>query len=248
MKKLAALALLWTLSLSLVAQDDAAPVNSPSEVDYSPLELLELWGWFLGQQYTLDKLVLSADEMDAIKRGMANYANGVRPTIDVSVASTQLEPYIVGRLERIERELVAENKRKELVFMDSLIGEPNIRSLATGLFFEIIEPGGERKPLPTDRVKVHYEGKLLDGRIFDSSYERKEPSTFKLNEVITAWTQGVPLIGVGGKVKLYSPSGLAYGDESQPGLPPAATMIFEIELLEILDDEPKPATPSLSVE
>ncbi len=245
MKKLFIFAFLLVVPPSLIAQNEA---SAPSHVEYSPLELLEAWGWFLGQQYTLDRLELTDEELAAISRGISTFAKGDRSAIDIETAARQLQRYMEDRLDRVREERIETNKRKEHSFMDSLIGVPNIRSLATGLFFEIIEPGSGRKPATTDRVSVHYTGAFIDGKVFDSSYERNAPMTFKLDEVIRAWTEGLPLIGVGGKIKLYVPAELAYGDEGQPGIPPASTLIFEIELLEILDEEAQPMAPSLTVE
>ena len=80
-------------------------------------------------------------------------------------------------------------------------------------------------------MKVHYHGTLRDGKVFDSSVERKEPATFPLNGVIPCWTEGVQKIKVGGKAKLVCPSEIAYGDSGRPGIPPGAPLTFQVELL-----------------
>jgi FKBP-type peptidyl-prolyl cis-trans isomerase len=87
-------------------------------------------------------------------------------------------------------------------------------------------------------VSCHYVGTFLDGVEFDSSYKRNEPSEFVLNSVIPGWTQGLQLIGEGGKVKLYVPAKLGYGDQGTPGVPPASALIFEVELLKVLGPDP----------
>jgi len=105
----------------------------------------------------------------------------------------------------------------------------------SGLKYAEIRAGtGEKPPGPTTRVKVHYTGWLLDGTKFDSSVDRGQPSDFPLNRVIAGWTEGVGSMQVGGKRKLLIPFKLAYGESGRPPIPPRATLIFDVELLEIL--------------
>ena len=110
----------------------------------------------------------------------------------------------------------------------------NVKQTASGLQYVIERPGSDEKPNATDRVEVHYSGKLLDGSEFDSSYKRNEPIVFGLNQVIPGWTEGLQLIGKGGKVKLFIPSKLGYGERGAGGvIPPNATLVFDVELLDI---------------
>ena len=91
-------------------------------------------------------------------------------------------------------------------------------------------------------MKVHYTGTLVDGKVFDSSVQRGEPAEFPLSGVIPGWTEGIQKINKGGKIKLYVPPQLGYGDEGNQGIPPSATLIFDVELLEI--KAPAPAAPA----
>jgi len=106
---------------------------------------------------------------------------------------------------------------------------------ASGLTITMLKEGTGASPRSSDTVKVHYRGTLVDGKEFDSSYGRGQPATFPLNRVIPCWTEGVQLIKLGGKAKLVCPSSLAYGSRGVPGaIPPDATLIFEVELVEIV--------------
>lgn len=105
---------------------------------------------------------------------------------------------------------------------------------ASGIVITTLKEGSGASPKASDTVKVHYRGTLTDGKEFDSSYKRGQPASFPLNRVIPCWTEGVQALKLGGKAKLQCPSQLAYGSRGIPGvIPPDATLLFEIELLEI---------------
>ena len=104
-------------------------------------------------------------------------------------------------------------------------------------------------PKATDIVKVHYEGRLLNGQIFDSSFQTGKPLEIPLNEVISGWTEGVQKVSVGGKIRLYVPAALGYGDDgSPPNIPPASALIFEADLLEVTEPMPPVEETAPSVE
>jgi FKBP-type peptidyl-prolyl cis-trans isomerase FkpA/FKBP-type peptidyl-prolyl cis-trans isomerase FklB len=111
---------------------------------------------------------------------------------------------------------------------------PGATKTASGLVVQTIKPGTGPSPKASDRVKVHYHGTLTDGKVFDSSVQRGEPATFPLTGVIPCWTEGLQLMKVGGKSRLICPANLAYGDRSSPPIKPGSTLIFDVELLEIL--------------
>ncbi len=114
-----------------------------------------------------------------------------------------------------------------------MAAEPGAQKLESGVVLVTMKEGTGPTPTATDNVKVHYHGTLTDGTVFDSSVERKEPVTFRLNEVIPCWTEGVQKIKVGGKAKLVCPSDTAYGDSGSGSIPPGAALAFEVELLAI---------------
>lgn len=118
-------------------------------------------------------------------------------------------------------------------FLDDNGKKEGVKTTTSGLQYEVVTAAEGAKPAATDSVKVHYEGKLIDGSIFDSSVQRKEPVTFPLNQVIPGWTEGVQLMAKGSKYRFVIPHNLAYGPEGRPGIPPYSTLIFEVELLGI---------------
>jgi FKBP-type peptidyl-prolyl cis-trans isomerase FkpA len=120
-------------------------------------------------------------------------------------------------------------------FLEKAAAEPGAKKLESGVIYEEITPGTGEQPKPTDRVKVQYEGTLIDGTVFDSSKKRGEPATFPLNGVVKCWTEGLQQMKVGGHAKLVCPPDTAYGDRgSPPQIKPGATLVFDVELLEIL--------------
>ncbi|MDC0325448.1 FKBP-type peptidyl-prolyl cis-trans isomerase [bacterium] len=140
----------------------------------------------------------------------------------------------VAEITKKEVKTVSSEKEKGAAFLAENRKKDDVKETASGLQYIIEEPGAEPKPGPTDQVEVHYRGTLLDGKEFDSSYSRNEPIVFGLNQVIPGWTEGVQLIGKGGKIKLFIPSDLAYGSSGAGNvIPPDSTLIFDVELLDI---------------
>ena len=124
----------------------------------------------------------------------------------------------------IEKKFLAENGAKE-----------NVKTTASGLQYEVITEGKGAKPGATDMVKVHYTGSLLNGQVFDSSVQRGTPAQFGVHQVIPGWTEALQMMSVGSKYKLYIPARLAYGENGAGDrIPPNATLIFEVELLDIV--------------
>ncbi len=130
---------------------------------------------------------------------------------------------------------VLEERRKAEAFRQAAAKEPGAVKTASGLIFRTLSPGAGASPKATDVVKVHYEGSFIDGTVFDSSIKRGEPTQFPLNGVIKCWAEALQRMKVGEKARLLCPAGIAYGDKGRPPtIPPGATLVFEVELLEIV--------------
>ena len=135
----------------------------------------------------------------------------------------ELEAKVAGAAKAEGEKFLAENAKRE-----------GVKVTASGLQYEILEPSLGQKPKATDTVRVHYEGTLIDGSVFDSSYRRGESITFPLNGVIKGWTEGLQLMSVGSKYKFFIPYQLAYGERGAgASIPPYAALIFTVELLGI---------------
>lgn len=136
---------------------------------------------------------------------------------------------------KLQDEKLVINKKAGEEFLRINKERPGIKTTGSGLQYEVLKEGNGPKPKATDQVKVHYEGKLMDGQIFDSSVKRGEPATFGLNQVIPGWTEGLQLMPVGSKYRLYLPSEIAYGERGAGEMiEPNSTLIFDVELLDIL--------------
>ena len=136
---------------------------------------------------------------------------------------SELESKIAGEAKAAGEAFLAENAKRE-----------GVKVTESGLQYEVLEATIGQKPKATDKVRVHYEGTLIDGTVFDSSYKRGESITFGLNQVIKGWTEGLQLMSIGSKYKLYLPYQLAYGERGAgANIPPYAALIFTVELLGI---------------
>ena len=172
-------------------------------------------------------------DMDEFLQGMkdALYGSETRYTMEEAyMVFNEAYSAIAERREmrdrQAEAEFLAENSKK-----------PRVNVTASGLQYEVISEGFGEKPTGFDSVRVHYEGTLVDGTVFDSSYERGEPVEFPLGAVIPGWTEGLQLMSVGSKYRLFVPSDLGYGPRGAGALiPPYSALIFEVELLGVIHD------------
>ena len=138
--------------------------------------------------------------------------------------------------------LSQENKAKGDAFLAENAKKSGVKTTASGLQYEVIKEGTGAQPRKTDTVEVHYEGKLIDGTVFDSSVARNQTATFRLDQVIPGWTEGVQLMKEGGKYRFTIPSNLGYGEMGAGSIPPNAVLVFDVELFKVTREEAeKPA-------
>jgi FKBP-type peptidyl-prolyl cis-trans isomerase FklB len=134
-----------------------------------------------------------------------------------------------------ETKIVGEkNQREGQTFLLANRGKPGVKTMPSGLQYQVLRPGNGRSPAATDTVKVHYHGQLLNGTVFDSSVQRNQPAVFPVNRVIPGWTEALQMMRVGDKWRLFIPANLAYGAEGAgAAIGPHAVLIFDVELLGI---------------
>lgn len=168
---------------------------------------------------------------EAFTEAMATVFEGNMPEITPDEANKILQDYFEklqhekgGNAKAAGEKFLAENKSKE-----------GVVTLKSGLQYKVLKTGNGNKPKATDTVKCHYEGRLIDGTVFDSSIRRKEPAEFPVNGVIAGWVEALQLMNVGSKWQLYIPSELAYGARGAgSSIGPNETLVFDVELLDIL--------------
>lgn len=177
---------------------------------------------------------------------VADFADGVQTVFSGSKdlkmsydeAKEEIRRYFTAMQERQQAEAAKageQNRRLGTAYLADNGKRPEVVTTASGLQYEIIKKGEGAQPKATDRVKVHYTGRLIDGTVFDDSVERGEPATFGVTQVIPGWVEALQLMPVGSKWRLHIPSDLAYGPNGAGGvIGPDAVLVFDVELLEIL--------------
>lgn len=156
---------------------------------------------------------------------------GNEPKVSREEAKQVLDKFFTELADKINSQNIAVGKE----FLKQNKQREGVVELPSGLQYEIIKEGNGAKPKATDKVRCHYEGKLLDGTVFDSSVKRGEPAVFGVNQVIQGWVEALQLMAEGAKWRLFIPSDMAYGAHGAgQSIPPHATLIFDVELLEVL--------------
>lgn len=179
-------------------------------------------------------LDFSDEEVATIQSGLLDGLKGNEIRTDMSVMWGKIDPMVKARAARVTEQ----EKEAGQVFCDKAAAESGAQTTDSGAIYLELEPGDGESPSTTERVLLHYHGTLRDGTVFDSSVDRGEPVEFALNKVIPCFSEGVSRMKVGGKSRLTCPAETAYGDRgSPPKIRPGATIIFEVELLDILRDE-----------
>ena len=164
------------------------------------------------------------------------------PPEEASKVAESFQKKKTAEMESKMKEMGSKNKTEGATFLAANKVKPGVKTTASGLQYQVVKEGTGPKPKATDKVKVHYTGTLTGGQKFDSSVDRGAPAEFVLNQVIPGWTEGVQLMSVGSKYKFVIPSALAYGERAGP-IPPNSTLVFDVELLEIMKAEAAAAAP-----
>ena len=230
--------------------NEEAVVSAPTEA-----QMIEAFAYFSTFQSGYQAFGFSAKDVTAITSGVALALSDTEPS-DAMIAliqSPEFQAFMQPRAEAAQAEAAAAQAEQQAAaeaagaeaaqdniaagkaFISNMQGDEDLQSTDSGLYYKIVEPGEGDRPSLTDSVLVHYKGTRIDGTTFDSSYERGEPATFPLNGVVAGFGEGLTKIAAGGKIILYIPSDLGYGNTPRPGgeIQPGDTLVFECELIEI---------------
>ena len=225
------------------------------EIALTEAQMIEAFAYFSTFQSGYQAFGFSSEDATAITSGVALALADSEPS-DAMIAliqSPEFQAFMQPRAEAAQAEAAAaqaeqqaaaeaagaeaaqENIAAGKAYINNMQGDEDLQSTDSGLYFKVVEPGEGDRPSLTDTVLVHYKGTRIDGTTFDSSYDRGEPATFPLNGVVAGFGEGLTKIAAGGKIILYIPSDLGYGNTPRPGgeIQPGDTLVFECELIEI---------------
>ncbi len=193
-------------------------------------------GWSIGENITKDSLALNTAIIKQAMDDVMKNQKGILSAEQREAVMKSFSQVMQEKAMKKQEELLTKNLELGKKFLEANKSKEGVKTTASGLQYKIVKEGtGEKPANPATKVKVHYTGKTLDGNVFDSSVERGEPAEFALNQVIPGWTEGVQLMSVGSKYIFWIPANLAYGERgSMPRIEPNSTLMFEVELLEIV--------------
>lgn len=176
--------------------------------------------------------------MGATSLNVEDFAKAIKDVLEgnqTEITHAEAKEIVNKYFMELQQKAIQENKENGEIFLERNKEKPGVVTLPSGLQYEVITKGSGRKPGKNDKVKCHYEGTLVNGMVFDSSYQRNEPAVFGVSQVIPGWVEALQLMSEGDKWKLYIPSELAYGEHGAGELiMPHSTLIFTVELLEVL--------------
>ncbi len=186
-------------------------------------------GLGIGQQ--LKSMNIEDFSIEDFAKSISDVMSGKETTISSRDAQALLNEYFQKKEKEQAQNAIAEGK----VYLEQNAKRDGVTQTKSGLQYEVLTEGTGKSPKATDTVRCHYEGRLLDGTVFDSSYKRGEPADFGLNQVIPGWTEGVQLMKEGAKFRFHIPYLLAYGERGAGAqIPPYSTLIFDVELIKVL--------------
>ncbi len=186
-------------------------------------------GLGIGQQ--LKSMNIENFSVESFSKSLNDVLTGAQTEMTNQEAQQMLQEYFQKKEKEQSEKAIAEGK----AFLAENANKDGVTETKSGLQYEVLTEGTGKSPKATDTVRCHYEGRLLDGTVFDSSYQRGEPADFGLNQVITGWTEGVQLMKEGAKYRFYIPYLLAYGERGAgASIPPYSTLIFDVELIKVL--------------
>ena len=175
-------------------------------------------------------------QMNAAEVNVDDFAQAIKDVFasKTSLTDSEAQQAVQDFFQRKAEEQAGAAKAEGEAFLAENAKKEGVESLPSGLQYQVLREGDGRKPAATDQVECHYEGTLINGQVFDSSYQRGQTATFGLNQVIAGWTEGLQLMQEGAKYRFFIPYHLAYGERGAgQSIPPFATLIFDVELVKV---------------
>jgi FKBP-type peptidyl-prolyl cis-trans isomerase FkpA len=214
-------------SMIACAQTSGTSAAAPPKLETDDQKTLYALGLLLGKN--IKPFALKPDELALVKAGLTDAVTDAKPQVEIETYGPKVNELAQKRASAGAEEA----KKKGQEFVDKVAAEKGATKTPSGIVIRPITPGNGPNPGPMDVVKVNYEGKLVDGTVFDSSSKSGQPAEFPLNRVVPCWTEALQKMNKGEKAQVVCPSAMAYGDRGQPPvIPPGATLSFEVELLD----------------
>lgn len=209
---------------------EIAALKRPREVDLndSTVQVSYCFGVIIGSN--MKNTGLDSLDLETFHIAMKDVFSNKPLMVDPKEAEATMQQYMQQAM--MKKSAIVKEKGQK--FLQANKTKQGVKTTASGLQYEVLSQGSGKSPTASDRVTVHYTGKLTDGTVFDSSIQRGQPSTFRMNQVIPGWTEALQLMREGDKWILYIPYSLGYGERGYPPqIPPFATLIFEVELMKV---------------
>ncbi|HXT11293.1 MAG TPA: FKBP-type peptidyl-prolyl cis-trans isomerase [Candidatus Angelobacter sp.] len=208
------------------------PDSPPGKSGYDTAQVMEAWGWDTARRSRLNQYRLNTDEIALVAQGLAAAMKAEKTPEDVEAMYPQVGQFVRRRRDEARMDALRKRRAEMETLFASLRGNTNVVELPDGLRYEILKRGTGVFPKTGQTVLVNYVGHLIDGSIFDKTMG--EPLQVKIGSVISGWNEGIQKVRKGGKIRLYIPPSLGYGNEAVSGIPSGSTLIFEIELVDVL--------------
>jgi FKBP-type peptidyl-prolyl cis-trans isomerase FkpA len=214
-------------SMIACAQTPGTRADAPPKLETDEQKTLYALGLLLGRN--IKSFALNPEELAIVKAGLTDAVTAAKPQVELDTYGPKVNELAQKRASAE----ADETKKKGQEFVDKVAKEKDVTKTPSGIVIRVIKAGTGASPTANDVVKVHYEGKLIDGTVFDSSVKRGEPAEFPLSGVVPCWTEALQKMKKGEKSQVVCPSAVAYGDRgAPPDIPPGATLSFEVELLD----------------
>ena len=209
------------------AQDSTILKTQRDKVSYS-------MGLDIGRMFKMQEVDV---DLELVTKGLKDAYTGSPSLLtdeEIQEVLSTFKKEFLAKQQEVAKQQGEKNKREGEIFLEANKKKEGVQTLPSGLQYKVLKAGAGKKPTTTDTVTVHYRGTLIDGKEFDSSYQRGKPATFPVNGVIPGWTEALALMEEGAKWELFIPSNLAYGERGAGReIGPNATLIFEVELISI---------------